>query len=1093
MKFSVATHSLSAELAHRVEAFELALETDPRADFARQLPAVDHPLYLAVLGELVRVDLELAWARGRPKRVAEYTARFPAVLTNPALLAAVAFEEFRQRVRAGEAPRPEEYANKYGVPTSGWADVGVEVQTPRPGSMSAVDAPTDRIVAPQPRDEFRTAEVPQLQRTQDRLGAPPLPNARAQALAEADALSDWQDSVSSLPDVGTDFVGFYLAKELGRGAFGRVYLARQGDLAGRPVALKVARGLGAESNTLAQLQHPNIVPIYSYHSAGPFQAVCMPFLGGTTLAGVVQSLSRRASVPSSGKEIRSTLVGGRFDSSTRTGSVGGSVVYPHEVPAAASSAPPEAAALGAAEGWARLDQFPYVEAVLAIGGQLADGLAHAHRRGILHRDLKPANVLLADDGRPMLLDFNLAEDTKLRGSAERAMMGGTLPYMAPEHLEAFRTGEGTLDPRCDVYGLGVILFELLTGRHPFPLRRGYPRVTVPQMIADRAAAPSVRALNPAVSPGAEAIVRRCLAPNPSDRYQRADDLREDIDRHLANRPLKFAPEPSVRERARKWARRHPRLTSSASVAAVAGVVLTLVVGAAVYSRERTRDVEARGRFADHQAAFRDAQSFLDDQTRSEGRLDERLAKLRGVLDTYGVSDDPFVSDEWRHMAAFRRLSEADRDQVCGNIGEVFFLMAQVALLQASGGDGAERAAQVIRANNWHALAASYGAHRLPRAIGEQRVALLELKGDRAGAERSRAEVESTPLDLARDLYLAGSQLTRNGRHVESLKLLQKATQADPENFSAWFLRGTAHLALEQNDLAAMCFGACVALRPDFAPAWMNRGLAFFRMRHFDSSRDDYDRALKLDPKLAEAYMQRGQLREAAGDSTGAIGDYTQALETGTAPARAYFKRATAKFRAGDRDGAKADREAGFRVTPTDELSWVARAENRWTEDPTAALADADEALKVNGRSVFALQMKAAILSEGLKRPDEALKVLDRAVELHPDYVPARAGRGVLLARAGKREEALRDARDALRRDTHAPNLYQVGCIYALTAKTHPDDKREARKLLWEGLKTGFALDLVDTDTDLDSLRDDQDFKALVADAKALNAPRSEKR
>jgi hypothetical protein len=96
----------------------------------------------------------------------------------------------------------------------------------------------------------------------------------------------------------------------------------------------------------------------------------------------------------------------------------------------------------AADGWARLDRLPYADAVLALGGQLADGLAHAHERGILHRDLKPANVLLSDAGRPMLLDFNLAEDTKLRGSAERAQMGGTLPYMAPEHLEAFRSGVG---------------------------------------------------------------------------------------------------------------------------------------------------------------------------------------------------------------------------------------------------------------------------------------------------------------------------------------------------------------------------------------------------------------------------------------------------------------------------------------------------------------------------------------------------------------------------------------------------------------------------------------------------------------------------
>ena len=83
-----------------------------------------------------------------------------------------------------------------------------------------------------------------------------------------------------------------LVEELGRGAFGRVFLARQGDLADRPVALKVGDRLFGESQTLAQLQHTNIVPIYSLHRAGPFQAVCMPYFGRTTLADVLQRAPR---------------------------------------------------------------------------------------------------------------------------------------------------------------------------------------------------------------------------------------------------------------------------------------------------------------------------------------------------------------------------------------------------------------------------------------------------------------------------------------------------------------------------------------------------------------------------------------------------------------------------------------------------------------------------------------------------------------------------------------------------------------------------------------------------------------------------------
>jgi tetratricopeptide (TPR) repeat protein len=192
---------------------------------------------------------------------------------------------------------------------------------------------------------------------------------------------------------------------------------------------------------------------------------------------------------------------------------------------------------------------------------------------------------------------------------------------------------------------------------------------------------------------------------------------------------------------------------------------------------------------------------------------------------------------------------------------------------------------------------------------------------------------------------------------------------------------------------------------------------------------------------------------------------------------------------GDHAGARADREAGLRLTPTDALSWVGRAEVRAATAPAAALADVNEAIKLDPFSVDAYQLRAYLLAEKLNRPAEAQAALDRAVALNPDHAPARAGRGVVLARAGNRDAALRDAQDALRRDGRAPNVYQVGCVYALTSKTHPGDRAEARRLLWAALKTGFGLDLVDTDTDLDPLRTDPEFQRLVRDAKALDVAR----
>src|SRR5262249_24979605 len=132
-----------------------------------------------------------------------------------------------------------------------------------------------------------------------------------------------------------------------------------------------------------------------------------------------------------------------------------------------------------------LESLTYVDAVLWIAARLADGLSHAHERGILHRDLKPANILLTEDGQPMLLDFNLSRDRKARGGAAAASIGGTLPYMAPEHLEAFCGKRSTVDERSDLFSLGVILYELLAGKTPFASTGGVSRSVLEKMIADR--------------------------------------------------------------------------------------------------------------------------------------------------------------------------------------------------------------------------------------------------------------------------------------------------------------------------------------------------------------------------------------------------------------------------------------------------------------------------------------------------------------------------------------------------------------------------------------------------------------------------------
>ena len=233
-----------------------------------------------------------------------------------------------------------------------------------------------------------------------------------------------------------------------------------------------------------------------------------------------------------------------------------------------------------------LGDMSYVQALIWIGARIADALAHAHERGILHRDLKPANILLTDQG-PMLLDFNLAADTKTSTQATAARLGGTLPYMAPEHLEAFRDSSLTVDGRCDIYSLGVILYELLSGRRPFSTPQGPVKDVLEAMIDDRRSAPpSLVSLNPAVTPAIEAIIGRCLQAEPAMRYQSARHLQEDLHRQLNDLPLLHVTEPSIVERGVKWYRRNRRNVLGVGICTAAAAVF--VLGGLVVHKERDR-------------------------------------------------------------------------------------------------------------------------------------------------------------------------------------------------------------------------------------------------------------------------------------------------------------------------------------------------------------------------------------------------------------------------------------------------------------------------------------------------------------------------
>jgi predicted Ser/Thr protein kinase len=224
--------------------------------------------------------------------------------------------------------------------------------------------------------------------------------------------------------------------------------------------------------------------------------------------------------------------------------------------------------------------------VAKIVAQLAAAVAHAHAKGVVHRDIKPANVLLATDGSVRLTDFGLAKMGRSDLTATGAVLG-TPSYMSPEQAAGKVREVGT---PADVYALGAVLYDLLTGAPPF--RAESVAGTIQLVLTADLVAP--RELNPTIPRDLEVICRKCLERDPARRYSTAQALADDLQRYIAGEPIQARP-PSVGTAARSWARQHFGGLGWALVGGVAvGLVCSCLTWAEAVGRklQRAHDVYA---------------------------------------------------------------------------------------------------------------------------------------------------------------------------------------------------------------------------------------------------------------------------------------------------------------------------------------------------------------------------------------------------------------------------------------------------------------------------------------------------------------------
>lgn len=1018
-----------------VAAFESARMANPSIGLATFLPERSDPLYLSVLVELVRVDLELAMDAGRPRRLESYRHEFPELFRDRQALRAAAFEEYRLRQQAGETVQPDEYFRRFEIHDIDLGPAAIEARPNKPLASTS----------------------------------------RAMALG-GNGIDRPAPSTGAAPVIGQDFLGFHLEAELGRGAFSRVFLAQQTGLARRRVVLKVVDRQFNESHTLAQMQHTNIVPIYSVHDAGPWQAVCMPYFGSTTLADLLRDLRTRRVLPQSGRELNSTLQDRNRSTLPKS---------PQREVIAAPVEDDNGMERGAVPPLNLWQKFDDVQTVLWIGARLAEGLAHAHERGILHRDLKPANILVTDEGQPMLLDFNLAQDTKVASAAQGALLGGTLPYMSPEQLEAYQSGSGAPDARADVYSLGVVLYEILTGRLPYDLPSGAISEILPTMIAARRSPPrGARSWNPALSPAVESILRHCLMPTPSERYQSARDLQEDLQRQLEHRSLRTAPDHSIVERLQKWRRRHPRLTSATTVAALMALLLAAVAGGYELRQQSLESLKAANSFRGLLDQTQTIEALLANSDAQLAEIEEGVEHCRQAVEPYGV----LRRADWKRAAVVARLTADEQAELGDNLGEILLLWARGLSWQAARrtDKSPELLRQALELNQQ--AGECFGQFEVVPVL-LQRARLLRQLGEEDEAEAILAQAKPLVPRTARERFLTVLVEMEHGKYRDNLPFLREACRRDTKSVSLWMVLGNCYAGLGQLNEAVRCYDVAAALAPNSIWPAFHRGLANLELKEYAAARSDFDQVLTENPALPEARVNRALAWIGLKAYQQAESDLTKALEAGLPITRIYFLRAQARSLAGNVRGAEADRAEGLRRDPTDELSWIARGVARIAAEPAGAISDFDAALKLNPRSPQALQNKAHVLSERLHRTVEAIRTLDLAIELNPDFQPAWAGRGVLLARSGDRAAAQRDAEESLKLHKSAIACYQAANVYAITSSKAQEDRGRALELLKQAVQADpKLLQLLPDDPDFATLRSDATFQEWVAVATALKDP-----
>jgi serine/threonine-protein kinase len=678
---------------------------------------------------------------------------------------------------------------------------------------------------------------------------------------------------------------------------------------------------------------------------------------------------------------------------------------------------------------------------------LAGAVHVAHKAGIVHRDLKPGNVLLTADGAAKISDFGLAR--RMEGDTALTQSGvpvGTPSYMAPEQV---RGQTRAIGPAVDVYALGAILYESLTGRPPF--KGETPAETFLQVLQQEPVPPTQ--LNAKIPRDLETVCLKCLQKEPARRYADAAALADDLQRFLDGRPVLARP-VGLTERAVKWVRSRP---AAALLAMVLLAVSAAAAGTAVWLRQQEAD-----RRAEKEQRQGQAREALETSLRRAGDLmreeqwKEALVVMEDASPHFAEAEAPDLEESFKQAQADCRVADA-----LEKARESYPLMNDTtpnyeqrarkflkAFEQASlsiGGDAETVAAQIrssaireqlVAALDDRAVAASMLGDK-PLA---ERFLMIARLADPGSAWRDRfrdssiwvskqlqdlaaTAFTSSPPPTEHQLALLSLLLRKRGGWGQCDLFLGEACRRQPRNFWVQREMGNALAGQSRDQEAAGYYRVAVSLRPDNAGACEVLGMCLFRLGRIEDGISAYRKAVQASPdsapiraRLVEALAQAGYWKEAETECR-------LALEKDRTNYLAPQRLAETLIRARRFDEALIPARRAAEIAPdvpaTHDLLGAIYSESAHYEDAVTAY----RTLAALPSAVYTAQLHLARNLAAAGRWEEAVDVLQAGTNRHEVISAYPCELGIILLSHGKPEEAVSAFQEAAERNAADPVIW----------------------------------------------------------------------